>query len=454
MQTQTIARAHWSNRFLFILAAAGSAIGLGNIWKFPYIAGENGGGAFVLIYLLCVVAIGVPIFIAELYIGQNAQANAVKSFEVIHKEKTKWRGIGFLGVVSSFLILSFYSVVGGWVLDFCYRAVSGQFVSESPAVVQSAMGGLLANHVRQVFWHTLFMGATIGIVVGGIKQGIEKWSKILMPALFILLGILLVYAFFLPGVGAAMTFLFSPDTSKLTAAGILEAVGHSFFTLSLGMGAMITYGSYLSQKENLVKVAFTVSFLDTLVALAAGFVIFAVVFTYGMQPGGGPTLMFQTLPMLFAQMPGGYFVSIAFFFLVVFAALTSAISLLEVVVAYTVEKYHVSRFRATATTGTAIFALGILTALSTNLLSEFKIVGLTFFDLFDKLTSSVFLPLGGLLFAIFYGWVLGPRAVAATVQRWPGVTVFYHGLLWTVRIVAPLAVSVMLVNGLKGWVGG
>lgn len=451
MSTETVERAHFTNRFFFILAAVGSAIGLGNIWKFPYIAGVNGGGAFVLVYLACIAVVGIPIFVAELYVGQRAQANAVKAFEVLHKKKTAWRGIGLMGVLSSFLILSFYSVVGGWVLDFEYRSVLNQFAGLSNVAVKDVLGSLFSSPGRQIFWHFVFMAATVGMVLGGIKKGIERWSKILMPALLLLLGFLMIRSFFLPGFGDAFHFLFSPDVSKLTSMGILEAVGHSFFTLSLGMGAMVTYGSYLSKKENLVKIAITVGFMDTAVALMAGFIIFSVVFSYGMEAGSGPTLMFQTLPMLFSQMTGGYFVSTAFFLLVAFAAFTSSISLLEVVVTYTVERYKISRTRATLTTGAAIFSLGILTVLSTNVLSDFKIIGLTFFDLFDKLTSSIFLPLGGLLFAVFYGWVLGPKAVAATVGKGKGLNLFYHIFLWTVRIFAPIAVVVVLVNGLRSW---
>jgi neurotransmitter:Na+ symporter, NSS family len=442
-------RIHWSSRFAFILAAAGSAIGLGNLWKFPYITGVNGGGAFVLIYLLCIMAIGVPILIAELYIGQNSQKNAVQAFEETHQKGTAWRMTGWMGILSAFLILSFYSVVGGWILDFSYSALANRFTGRSPAEIEGLLGNLFASPGTLIAWHFVFMGLTVAIVAGGIKNGIERWAKILMPLLLILLGALLIRSFFLPGFSQAMTFLFVPDTSQLTAGGIMEAVGHAFFTLSLGMGAMITYGSYLSKKENLSKIAFTVAFMDTGIALLAGIVIFSIVFSFGMEAGGGPALMFQTLPVLFSQMEGGYFIALAFFLLLAFAALTSAVSLLEVVVTYWVETHEKSRLQTTLISGSLIFTLGILCALSFNLLSGVTFRGMNFFDLFDAATSRIFLPFGGLLIALFYGWVLGPKAVQATLDK-PVAHFLVIGLLWSARVLAPLAIFVVLMNGLFG----
>lgn len=444
-------RAHWSSRLAFILAAAGSAIGLGNLWKFPYIAGANGGGAFVLVYLACIFAVGIPIFIAELYIGQTAQKNAVGAFEVVHKKGTPWRHIGSLGVLSAFLILSFYSVVGGWVLDFEFRSILNQFGTQSDESIKAMMGTLFSDPVRQLMWHTIFMGLTVGIVYGGIKDGIEKWNKILMPALLGILGLLLVNSFFQPGFAQAFSFIFSPDASKLTAEGVLSAVGQSFFTLSLGMGAIITYGSYLASKEQLVKTAISVALLDTGIAILSGVVIFTVVFTYGVEPGAGPTLMFQTLPMLFGKMTGGYFISIAFFALVTFAALTSAVSLLEVVVTYLVERHKKKRSQATIMAGVVVYFLGYLAALSTNILSTPVFLKFTFFDLFDRLTSDVFLPVGGMFISLFFGWHLGPKAVKVVVGKGPLSDVMCLGLLWTARVIAPAAIIWVLYNGLSSW---
>lgn len=442
----SIARAQWSGRLAFVLAAAGSAVGLGNIWKFPYITGVNGGGAFVLVYLACIALVGIPIFIAELFIGQKAQKDVVQSFEVTHREGSPWRFAGWIGMISGFLILSFYSVVGGWVLDFVVHAATGAF-SGDPDEVGGLMGELFSSGGTQVLWHTVFMALTIFIVAFGVSSGIERAAKILMPALFVLLGGLFVYSFSLEGFGPAMSFLFTPDASKLTAHGIMEAVGHSFFTLSLGMGAMITYGSYLSREESLVKTALLVGFMDTLIALVAGIVIFAIVFTNGVEPGAGPALMFKTLPVLFGQMDGGGLVGIAFFLLVAFAALTSAVSLLEVVVAYWVDKKGKSRAPTTILVGLSIYALGILSALSFNVLGEVKFLDMTWFDLLDALTSRIMLPLGGLIISAFFGWQLGARDVADAVDK-PEDHVLTIVVLWLARVVAPVAIFLVLVNGL------
>jgi neurotransmitter:Na+ symporter, NSS family len=442
-------RGHWSSRLSFILAAAGSAVGLGNIWKFPYITGVNGGGAFVAVYLLCIAGVGLPILLAELFIGQKAQANVVRAFEITHRPRTPWRLVGWLGLVSAFLILSFYSVVGGWVLDFIFRSLTNQFAGHSDEAIQGVLGSLFASPARQLFWHALFMGGTVAIVLQGLNAGLERWNRILMPGLLILLLLLLVRAAFLPGFGQALSFLFVPNTERLTAAGVLEAVGHSFFTLSLGMGAVLTYGSFLRSNEQLTRTAFSVAALDTLVALTAGTVIFAVVFSYGLDASGGPTLMFQTLPMLFARMVGGYFVALAFFLLVGFAAFTSAISLLEVVVAYWEERYGTARTLIVLVIGAVIYVLGIPSALSTNLLADAKLLGHSFFDFVDKLTSSILLPLGGALIAIFFGWVLSPQAADELLG--PRFRLAARPLMWTARVLAPLAVGLILVHGLRDW---
>lgn len=444
-------RAQWSNPLLFILAAAGSAVGLGNIWKFPYMAGMNGGGAFVLIYLCCIFLIGLPIFVAELYIGQQSQANAVTAFETLHRKNTPWKTIGIMGVVTAYLIMSFYCVVGGWVLDYGWHSLLNKFASSGSEKISNNLSELLSNPWRQIFWHFIFLGITVYVVANGIKKGIEIASKILMPALSLLLLALLVRSFFLPGFSEAARFLFTPDTAKIDGKVVLEAVGQAFFTLSLGMGCMITYGSYLKKKENLFKVALAVSFVDTLIALLAGFVVFAIVFSYSFEPGGGPALIFKTLPLLFAKMPGGYFIAVAFFLLISFAALTSSFSLLEVVVAWHVEKHGLTRRQSAITGGIIIFGFGVLTSLSNNILSSVKITGYNFFDFFDKLTSSLFMPLGGIFIAVFYGWFLGPKAVQATAEKSRFLNHFYLIFLWTVRVVAPIAVAIMLVNGLRKW---
>ena len=444
----TEARAHWSGRLGFILAASGSAVGLGNIWKFPYMAGVNGGGAFVLIYLLCIAVIGLPILIAEIYIGRSSQHNAVKAFETLDKPGSPWRYAGLLGLVSAFLILSFYSVVGGWVLDFELKSLMNQFATQSDDTIKGYLGGLFSSPSKLILWHTVFMALTIGIVLGGVSKGIERASKILMPTLMVLLVLLLVRVAVMDGFMPAVKFLFSADFSKLNWEAILEAVGHSFFTLSLGMGAMITYGSYLKKDENIINTAVTVALLDTVIALISGLVIFAVVFSYNQDPSAGPTLMFVTLPLLFKQIAGGYLISSAFFILVAFAALTSAISLLEVVVAYWEENKGWDRKRTTIVIGGVIYILGILCALSFNVLADFKVFGIyNIFDLFDTLTSKIFLPLGGMVISLYYGWVLGPKAVQATFSK-PVANVIWQGLMWSARVLAPIAVAYMLLKGM------
>ncbi len=439
-------RAHWGSRLGFVLATAGSAIGLGNIWKFPYITGVNGGGAFVLIYLVCIGIVGIPIFIAELHIGQKAQCNAVQAFEVLHKKDTWWRAPGWLGLASAFIILSFYSVVGGWILDFLFRASTGELSPVHLAATEGLLDRLFADPWRQLFWHALFMGLTTAIVLGGVKAGLERWNKILMPGLLILLGLLLVHCTTLPGFSQALSFLFSMDTSKLTASGVLEAAGHAFFTLSLGMGAVLTYGSYLGRKENLPRVALIVALMDTMIALIAGLIIFSIVFSFGLEPGRGPGLIFHTLPPLFAQMPGGHLIAIAFFALVSFAAITSSVSMLEVVVTYWDETHKVERRRGTLLSSCTIFVMGLLSVFSTNLLANFKpFFGLTFFDFFDRLTSSYLLPIGGILIALYFGWVLGEKAVDEVLGP-NSPRPLRLGLLWSARILTPLAVILIIIN--------
>ena len=442
-----IPRAQWGSRLAFILAAVGSAIGLGNLWKFPYIAGVNGGGAFVLIYLICIILVGVPIFISELYVGQQAQSNTVQSFEVLHKKGTWWQISGWVGLVSAFLILSFYSVVSGWILDFEYRSIMGEFLNQSEKETQQTLGTLLSNPLRQSLWCLLFISLSVAVVWAGVQKGLERCNKILMPTLFCILLGLLAHSLTLEGFPKALQFLFSWDTSKLTPKGVLEAVGHSFFTLSLGMGAIMIYGSYLSKSEKLPRIAISVAFLDTLVALVAGLIIFSIVFTFNLEPSSGPGLIFSTLPMLFAQMPGGHFLSIIFFLLVTFAALTSAISILEVVVSYASEKYNLSRKKVLIASWVFVYLFGLLSVFSFNKLSDFKILNLTFFDLFDTLTSSYLLPIGGLFTALFFGWQLGEKAITRSMGASTS-TILTTGLLWSVRVVAPLAVLIILLNTL------
>ncbi len=435
-------RGNWATKFGFVLAAVGSAVGLGNMWKFPYITGVYGGGAFVLVYLVCILIVGVPIMVAELMIGKRTQRNPVGAFQELAGKKSSWKYVGWLGVISGFLILSFYSVVAGWSMAYIFKAIAG--FSGSVSDIKSQFTSLKTNPGMSILWHTIFMGLTIGIVSGGIKRGIERWSKILMPTLIvILLGLTFHGLFFTDGGIKALAFLFKPDFSKLSADGILSALGHCFFTLSLGMGAMITYGSYLKKRVNILRSALTICFLDTFIALLAGTAIFSVVFQYKMKAGEGLGLIFETLPVLFAKT--GSFISIPFFLLLTFAALTSSISLLEVVVSYFIDERGWRRKKATLIIGGSIYLLGILAAID-QLRIMFKGVFRNFFYIFDFTTTNYMLPVGGLLITIFVAWGIKEEIRKSSFQS---ASIYY--LLWRfiLRFVTPVAVTIILLQGLN-----
>ncbi len=449
-----INRGHWGSRLGFILAASGSAIGLGNIWKFPYITGVHGGGAFVLIYLICILLIGIPVMLAEFVIGRSTSQNPIGAFRKLEGDKTFWVLPGFMGVIAAFVILSYYSVVSGWVLDYTAKSLIGEFhQGRDTGEIKAMLGTLLGNGWLQVGLHFIFISFTTLIVMFGIKGGIEKASKILMPLLFIILLLLFLYSFTQPGNAEAWEFLFYPSFERLTPQGVLEGLGHAFFTLSLGMGAMITYGSYLKKDQKLIKSAFIIAALDTIIALMAGIVIFSIVFSFNLEPGAGPSLIFSTLPTLFAQMPGGSFISVAFFLLLLFAALTSAISICEVVVAYFVDTFSWQRKKVAFGVGVIAFFAGLLSAFSYNSLSEFKLPvafifgdNLVFFDTFDKLASNILLPLGGLLIAIFVGWKMKRDIIKAEFTK--DEKKFIPILIFIVRYLAPVLIGIVFLYGL------
>jgi len=446
----TTERDHWTSRFGFVLAAAGSAVGLGNIWKFPYITGVYGGGAFVLVYLGAITAVGIPILIAEILIGRRGRLNPVGSLRKLGGPW--WSLVGWLGVAAGFVILSYYSVVAGWTLEYAVKALAGAFNVETTAAIPQMFGEFLADPERQLFWHATFMAMVIAIVVGGVAKGLERWNKILMPALIAILLILLVSSLRSKGAAEGIAFMFRADFHKLTGKAWLEALGHSFFTLSLGMGAMLTYGSYLSTKADLVRASVIIGVLDTLIALAAGLVIFPVVFTFGLKPDSGPGLIFKTLPVAFSEMQGGRLFAFLFFVLLAFAALSSAISLLEVVVAYFVDERGWSRPKATLGMGAVIFLLGVPSALSFNVMSTVHIYpGMIFFDSLDTLATNYMLPIGGLGIALVTGWRIA-RGQLREEFRQNGV---FRAWYFLVRFVSPVAVVVILLHkmGLLGVLG-
>jgi len=435
-------RGHWGTRLGFVLAAAGSAIGLGNVWKFPYITGEYGGGAFVLVYLVCVVIVGLPLMIAEFMIGRRAQENPVGAFQRLHRRGSLWQGVGWLGVTSGFVILSFYSVVAGWALAYVFKSIVG--FSGTAEHIQSQFINLVLSPRDSILWHTTFMVLCIAIVIGGVQRGIERWSKILMPALLCLLLGLMFYGLFCTGGGVkALAFLFKPDFSRLSCEGVLSALGHAFFTLSLGMGAMITYGSYMKREANLALDAVTISILDTLIALMAGIAIFSLVFHYGMEPAQSVGLIFKTLPVLFAKT--GPVISIPFFVLLTFAALTSAISLLEVVVSYFVDERGWGRVKSTLLLGGLIWLFGFLSA-NANWTIPFRGKSQGFFDIFDFVSTNYMLPVGGLLTCLFVAWVMKE---ADKIDEFGSSGRLYRSLKFVLRFITPVAVLLVILHGLK-----
>lgn len=439
----------WRSRWLFILAATGSAVGLGNIWKFPYITGENGGGAFVLVYLVCIALIGIPVMIAEVSLGRLGRQSPINSMHAIAKDQKVnpfWGSIGWMGALSGFFILSFYSVIAGWALSYVFRMASGDFSGASPEQAGEIFSSLISDPGVLLGWHTVFMILTIAIVARGVNKGLERAISVMMPLLFLILLILLGYSMSTEGFAEGFGFLFSFDFSKITGESLMVALGHAFFTLSLGMGAIMAYGAYMPRDTSVGKTVLTVAALDTIIALVAGLVIFPVVFSNGLEAGAGPGLLFQTLPVAFAQIPGGTLFGTLFFVLVGFAALSSAISLGEPAVAWAVESKGISRIKAASALGVVIWLLGIGTVLSFNLWSEYTIFGKTFFDTLDFLTANIMLPLGGLLIAIFVGWKMRSQDVAAEVSMQNPVV--YNAWKVILKFIAPLAIAAVLINGL------
>ena len=439
-------REQWGSRFGFIMAAAGSAVGLGNIWRFPYITGMNGGGAFVLIYLAIVFIIGFSVMLAEMGIGRAAGLNAVGSFKKLGGGA--WPLVGWMGVIAGFLILSFYGVVAGWTIAYMIKSFTGLMEAGAAGKAGDLFGAFVSSPAQVVAYQALFMFATIWIVFRGIGEGIEKYCKLMMPALFVILLVLILRAVTLDGAGKGLEFYLKPDFSKVTGGTILAALGQGFFSLSLGMGCMITYGSYLNKKEALPSAAMTVVFLDTMVAFLSGFAIFPAVFAFGMEPAAGPGLTFITLPSVFAKMPMGSVFSFLFFLLLFFAAITSSVSLLEVCVAYFKDELGWSRAKASWVLGLVIFALGVPSALSLG--GHFpKIAGKDFLDAVDFLSSNVLLPLGGIFISLFAGWVWLDGARKEVTNQGSHPFPVETAWIWVCRVVAPLAIAWIFVKGLK-----
>lgn len=444
------ARGLWGSRLGFVLAAAGSAIGLGNVWRFPTTVGRSGGAAFVLLYLGCVLLIGLPIMLAELAIGRRTRRNPVGAFAVLAGGGL-WRRVGSLGVITGVGILSYYSVVAGWTVGYFLNDVGGTFASiPSEDYVRQAFTSLIANPAMTLSLHGVFMAATVVVVLGGVKGGIERASKVLMPVLLAILLLLVLRSVTLPGASVGLEFYLKPDFSKVTFAVLMEAMGQAFFSLSLGMGAMITYGSYLSDKADLHTSALWVVGADTTIALLAGLAIFPALFTFpNLSPAEGPGLIFVVLPNVFDKIPGGMIFGAGFFVLLLIAALTSSISLLEVPVAYLIDERGWTRRRATLVLGALAFALGVPSALGNGAvgwLSSLPGLGVSFLDVMDTIFAKYSLTVGGLFLALFVGWRWGVESAVAAIgfSRAPRLNQVVFRIL--VRFVCPLAIAVILVR--------
>lgn len=438
-------RDNFGSKFGVLAAAAGSAVGLGNIWKFPYVTGKNGGGAFLLLYIACVALMGVPVMIAEFSLGRKTQANAVDAYKKL-QGKGPWYLAGILAVITPFIILSFYSIIAGWVLSYVVGSATGKVVNISTGELGNYFTQVTSGVYTPMFWTFLVIVITAAIVIAGVQSGLEKYSKILMPALFVILVVLMIRSVTLKGSSQGLEFLFKPDFSKLTGTSVLEALGQAFYSLSLGMGIIITYGSYIKKDENLISLSAQVAITDTLVAILSGIVIFPAVFAYGLEPNSGPALIFITLPTVFHSMPFGSFFATLFFTLVAIAAITSTISLLEVSVAFITEKFKINRKVATIIIALGTFLLSIPSSLSFGPWAEVTIFGKNIFDALDFLASNIFLPLGGIFVTLFVGYVWGINNAMVEITN-EGAIKFNLKKLFTfvIKILAPIAIFLILL---------
>lgn len=449
MTTSTsVSSQRWSSRWRFVLAAAGSAVGLGNIWKFPYIAGENGGGAFVLIYLVCIAAVGIPIMVSEVLLGRQGRSSPIHTMRKLAKasgRSQRWSVLGWMGVLAGFLILSYYAVIAGWAVNYVWLSGSGAFEGASAQAVGQSFDDFLASPFELIAYQTAFMILTIWIVGRGVTQGLEAAIRWFMPLLFLLLIALLVYSFNSGGFDQGFAFMFDMKWDAVTADSWLIAMGQAFFTLSLGMGTMMAYGAYVPDDANLGTTVVTIAALDTLIAVAAGLAIFPIVFANGLEVAQGPGLTFVTLPLAFGQMPFGSIFGALFFLLLSFAAITSAISLTEPALSFLVEEYNAKRQRVAISLGVICWALGLGTVFSFNVWSDVTFVGgLTFFDSVDYFSQNILLPLGGMLITFFAIWLL-PRGM---VEQQLGIENPILGWAWKVvaGIVAPLGVLAVFLS--------
>ena len=435
-----------------ILAAAGGAVGLGNIWRFPYMLGQNGGGAFLLVYVFFVILIGVPLMMTEFIIGRRSQSNVVGAYKKLSPDHKGWMLLGVFGIVAAFLIYAFYSVVAGWTLNYIVLACGGKLSGQSPEAITTIFKSFTQGSFWPLLYQGLFLALTGAVIVMGVQKGIEKVSKILMPVLFLLLILMCVRSLTLgAGVKDGLAFLFHPDFSKLSGSSILAALGQSFFSMSIGMGAMVTYGSYIRKEDKLFNTSLWIAGCDSLVAILAGIVIFPAVFAFGMNPASGPELVYIVLPNVFNSMPAGSLFAIIFFVLLGIAALTSTISLLEILVAFAVEELHWKRSTASIVSTLLVFVIGIFCNLSFGPLKDATIFGKTIFDLFDLLTASYLMPIGALLMTLFLGWFFPKVEVKDELSNGGALKVKAFELYYFIlRFLSPLALLIIIISGIIG----
>lgn len=440
--------AHWSSRFAFLMASVGFAVGLGNIWRFPYVTGENGGGAFVIVYLACAIGIGVPILMAELLIGRRGQGMPTAAIAAVAKESNRsqnWRVVGAMGLLAAYTIEIVYAGVVGWVLWYLYKAVTTGFVGVDAGMAEAAFAGVLQDNIGMLFWTLVGLAITGLIIYSGVKNGIERAVSVMMPLMFLLMFGLAVYNYFAGGFGEAVRWLFTPDFSKIGPATVLAAIGQAFFSIGVAMAGMMTYGSYLPRSISITQSVIIVVLADTMVALLAGLVIFPAVFNNGLDPAAGAGLIFQTLPVAFAQMPGGYIFSILFFLMLSVAGITSMVGLVESVNAWAETRFSISRHRSAIIVVGSVAVLSIISLLSYNVMGEFAMGGRNFNDIMDYFSNQVLLPLGGLLIAVFAGWAMTPEATRDELTTLGPRS--YTLWRFTIRYIVPPAVFIIFVMG-------
>lgn len=442
-------REHWATRLGFLLATAGSAIGLGSLWRFPYMTGENGGGYFVLLFIGFTFFIGLPVFIAELLMGRHVQKGPVLSFATLSHDSKTWKIVGWLSVLTTFIILSYYLVIAGWSLNYAFMSLNQFYLGKTSEEIIQIFTLVYQSPQMSIFWLMMFVIMTGGIVYGGVRKGIEQWSRILMPVLFVILISLFIYSMTLPGAGKAFKFIFTPNSALFKPSSVLNALGMAFFALSVGLGILITYGSYMKSNEDIAKTAIIIALLDISVSILAALVIFPIIFTFNFQPSEGVGLIFKVLPVLFAQLPAALLISTVFFLLIVFTALTSTISLMEVLVATSMETFKWNRKKSALLSSLAVFIFAIPSAVSgaNGLFPQWKMVyGKNFFETFDYLTGSWFLPFTGFFTAIFLGWVVCPEIRLKEFMEGTSLGWLYKPWVILLKYIAPLAIILIILN--------